>query len=156
MHEENALWRNILDVKYGSIWGGWCTKEVRGAYRVGVWKFIRNGWNDFLGNCKYEMGRGTQISFWHDIWCGDVALKSAFPSLYRIALDPDSSVAENMCSTAEPIHWFVSFTRVAQDWEVGDIIDFYNMLYALKHRARREDRLLWTCTGNKKFSVRSY
>ncbi|KAG6698035.1 hypothetical protein I3843_08G001900 [Carya illinoinensis] len=154
--EGDALWKNILECKYGSEWGGWCTKEVRGAYGVGVWKFIRSGWDGFRGHCRFVVGRGTQIRFWHDIWCGDVALKNDFPSIYRIASDQNSSVAENMCLTDGSILWSVRFTRAAQDWEVGAIIDFYSALHDLKIRAGGEDRLLWTCTGNKKFLVRSY
>ncbi|XP_041025319.1 uncharacterized protein LOC121265696 [Juglans microcarpa x Juglans regia] len=42
-----------------------------------------------------------------------------------------------------------------QDWEVGAITDFYRILYALKNRAGGKDSLLWSCTGNKKFSVHS-
>ncbi|KAG7984034.1 hypothetical protein I3843_04G136900 [Carya illinoinensis] len=49
-HEGDACWRNILDVKYESIGGGWCSKDIRGVYGMGVWKFIRNGCGDFLNN----------------------------------------------------------------------------------------------------------
>ncbi|KAF5471044.1 hypothetical protein F2P56_011519 [Juglans regia] len=156
-HQEgDALWRSIIDIKYGSIWGDWYSNAVRGAYGVGVWKFIRNGWEDLLSNFIFEVGRGTRIRFWHDIWCGDVALENAFPSLYRIASDKKASVADNMSISANSFHWSVSFSRVVQDWEVNDIVDFYNILYALKVQVGREDGLIWTHTGNKKFSVRSY
>ncbi|KAG7992074.1 hypothetical protein I3843_02G109700 [Carya illinoinensis] len=40
--EGDALWRNTLDAKYGSIWGGCVPKKQKG-HGVGVWKFIRNG-----------------------------------------------------------------------------------------------------------------
>jgi hypothetical protein len=41
MHEREALWRVIMDSKYGYSWGGWCSNEVLGLYRVGLWKNIR-------------------------------------------------------------------------------------------------------------------
>lgn len=42
-HQEgDALWRTVIDAKFGSIWGGWCSNEVRGACR-GEWKFVRDG-----------------------------------------------------------------------------------------------------------------
>ncbi|KAG6724244.1 hypothetical protein I3842_03G250200 [Carya illinoinensis] len=130
--------------------------QMKWTYDVGVWKYIRKGWDDFLGNCRFEVERGTRTKFWHDYWCGDMILKNAFPSLYRIALDQGCSVADNMCINSDSITWSVSFTRAVQDWEMGDITEFYRVLYSLKLRARREDKLLWTSTGNKKFSVRSY
>ncbi|XP_042974721.1 uncharacterized protein LOC122306358 [Carya illinoinensis] len=115
-HQEgDALWRNILDVKYGSVWGGWCSKEVRGAYGVRVCKLIWNGWDDFLGNYRLKVERGTQIKFWHNIWCGDIALKNDFPSLYRIASYQGSSVADNMYNTIDSIHWSMRFTKAVQD-----------------------------------------
>jgi len=41
--ERDALWRSVIDVKYGSVRGGWCSLPVTGPYGVGVWKFIRRG-----------------------------------------------------------------------------------------------------------------
>jgi hypothetical protein len=32
-----------VDIKYGSMMGGWCSKEVGGSFGVGVWKCIRRG-----------------------------------------------------------------------------------------------------------------
>jgi hypothetical protein len=29
--------------KYGSLWGGWCSSELNGAYGVGLWKNIKKG-----------------------------------------------------------------------------------------------------------------
>ena len=41
--EREALWRSVVDAKYGSLWGGWSSKSGKGPYRVSVWKFIRKG-----------------------------------------------------------------------------------------------------------------
>ena len=38
--EREALWRQVVDVKYGSMWGGWCTNVGRGSYGVSLWKTI--------------------------------------------------------------------------------------------------------------------
>ncbi len=32
--EREALWRLVVDAKYGSLWGGWCSKSGRGPYGV--------------------------------------------------------------------------------------------------------------------------
>jgi hypothetical protein len=39
------------------------------------------------------MGYGSKVSFWHDCWCGDLALKEAFPVLFSIAHAKDATVA---------------------------------------------------------------
>ncbi|XP_042988327.1 syntaxin-32-like isoform X2 [Carya illinoinensis] len=72
--ESEALWKNVIDVEYGSLWGGWCSKASSGAYGVSLWKFIRKGWDFFSNNFRLKVGDGKRILFWHDLWCGDTAL----------------------------------------------------------------------------------
>jgi len=69
--EREALWRFIVEAKYDSLSGGWCSKEVAGSFGVGVWKHIRKRWGVFLRYIRYEVGDGTKIRFWHNAWCGD-------------------------------------------------------------------------------------
>ena len=38
--EKDALWRKVVEAKYGSLRGGWCSKEVRGSYGSSLWKTI--------------------------------------------------------------------------------------------------------------------
>jgi len=38
----------------------------------------------------------TRISFWHDLWVGDMTLKAAFPALFGIAAAKDASVANKL------------------------------------------------------------
>ena len=38
--ERNALWRKVIEAKYGDGRGGWCTKPVTGTYGVSVWRHI--------------------------------------------------------------------------------------------------------------------
>lgn len=38
------------------------------------------------------MGGGARIRFWHDIGCGEAALKNDFPSLFRIARDQEAAM----------------------------------------------------------------
>jgi hypothetical protein len=41
--EREALWQLVIDAKFESLKGGWCSKEVSGSFGVGVWKHIRRG-----------------------------------------------------------------------------------------------------------------
>ena len=56
--EEAALWRQVIEVKYGYGWGGWCTRSVNGSYRVGLWKYISRGWPLFLAAFYMILGMG--------------------------------------------------------------------------------------------------
>jgi len=31
-------------------------------------KFIRRGWDAFAAHVRYEVGDGSRILFWHDVW----------------------------------------------------------------------------------------
>jgi hypothetical protein len=42
------------------------------------------------------VGDGSKVRFWHDLWCGDTALKDAFPGLLGISCVTDASVATHM------------------------------------------------------------
>jgi hypothetical protein len=80
--EREVLWRLVIDAKFESLKGGWCSKEVAGSFGVGVWKHIRRGWEKFRNFVRFEVGNGSHISFWHDWWCGDRPLKQCFPALF--------------------------------------------------------------------------
>jgi hypothetical protein len=36
------------------------------------------------------------ISFWHNLWVGNITLKAAFPALFGIAAAKDTSIANNL------------------------------------------------------------
>jgi hypothetical protein len=65
--DRDAWWRVAVESKYGSLWGGWCPREVAGAFGVGLWKFIRKGWENFSKFLRFEVGDGSRIRFWHDL-----------------------------------------------------------------------------------------
>jgi hypothetical protein len=77
--ERDALWRKVLDIKYGSMRGGRFSKEVGGPLGVGVWKRIRRDCDAFAAHVRYEVGDCSRVLFWHDVWCGDLPLKFLFP-----------------------------------------------------------------------------
>jgi hypothetical protein len=74
-----------VEAKYDTIRGGWCSKEVGGPYRVGVWKCIRRGWDSFKQYVRFEVGNGSQVLFWQNVWCGELPLKIVLPALFTIA-----------------------------------------------------------------------
>ena len=94
--ERNALWRKVIEAKYGDGRGGWCTKPVTGTYGVSAWKSIRSGWMDFSKFLQFDVGDGTRVNFWEDEWYRDCALKVAFPELYSISRTKKSLVSEVM------------------------------------------------------------
>jgi hypothetical protein len=62
--EREALWRLVIEVKYGSLRGGWCSTEVVGTYGMSVWKHIRRGWETFYKFVRFGVGGGYNVRFW--------------------------------------------------------------------------------------------
>jgi hypothetical protein len=117
--ERDAWWRTVVDSKFDCLQGGWCSHVPNGAFGVVLWTNVRKGWETFSGYTRFEMGDGTRISFWHDLWVGNMTLKTAFPALFDIAVAKDASVANNLEFLGGSNQWNVSFTREAHDWEVN-------------------------------------
>jgi hypothetical protein len=65
-HEREAWWRGVVEVKYGSMWGGWCTIPHTGVSRASLWKNIRIGWETFSSHSRLVLGDGSWIRFWYD------------------------------------------------------------------------------------------
>ena len=127
-----------------------------GPYGVGLWKFICNGWDKFSRMLKFEVGDGTRICFWDYVWCTDGSLKDAYLEFFRIARTKDACVADNFQRLGASIHWEVTFSRLAQDWEVESFLSFLELLYAVTITGNGEDKVCWQPSKSHIFQVSSY
>jgi len=65
IQKRKALWRSVIEVKYGSVRGGWCSLPAVGSsYGVSVWKYIQRGGILFLSSCdwRWEIDKQMQPS----------------------------------------------------------------------------------------------
>ena len=77
--ERNSLWKQVIIDKYGEEEGGWCSKEVKGAYGVGLWRAIRKDWEIICSRSRFIVGNGRKVKFWKDLWCEDQAFEGCLP-----------------------------------------------------------------------------
>ena len=61
--EKDALWRKVIELKYGCLWGGWCSRSVNGPFGVALWKSISQGWPSFSHHILYDIGDGSRVKF---------------------------------------------------------------------------------------------
>jgi hypothetical protein len=153
--EREALWYKIIKAKYEDQDGGWCSKEVSGPYGVGLWKHIRRGWDTFSKGLRFEVGIGSKVRFWHDVWCSDQPLKHVFPSLFSIARYKEAWVKENFIWRNGNVEWNVNFVRSVQDWEVDVVSSFFEKLYSYKISHGNEDCIQWSPSKKGTFEVKT-
>jgi hypothetical protein len=103
--EEGAWWRLVLVVKYGLVWGVWRSGDIFGSHGVGLWKFICMGWQIFKSHFRFNLGEGSKIRFWDEVWRGDRAHKVAFPGLFNIASFKEASIADNVERFNGVVQW---------------------------------------------------
>jgi hypothetical protein len=155
-HEEDAWWRSVLEAKYRSTWEGWRSCDITEAHGVGLWKFICMGWNNFKRHFRFDPGVGSKISFWEDVWCGEVSLKDTFPGLCSIARLKEASIADNVERSNGVVQWNIVFTRLVHDWEAEILASFYSRLYSFKFRSHLEDKLWWVPLRKGSFEVSTF
>jgi hypothetical protein len=90
------------------------------------------------------------------VWCGEMPLKEAFPSLYDIAFDKNSFVAAHLILESGSFQWDVRFIRAAHDWEVDVLASFFTLLYSNSLDRDGKDKLWWSPSRKGKFDVRSF
>lgn len=124
--EKQAPWRKLVHLKYGGMWGDWCSKSVQGPYGKSLWKSIRKGWPRFAANVVFKVGDGAPLKFWQDQWCGETSLSARFPELYQITNTPEASVKDLLIFDDHNFHWDGSFFFIwfnIGSWKV--LLDFW-------------------------------
>ena len=88
-----------------------------------------------------KLGSGSRIGFWTDFWVGPSTLKELFPSLFRIALLPQGSIADHWDHTT--LSWSLSCRRSLKEEEIvafGSLLD----LLALEKVFDFDDSKVWS------------
>jgi len=53
VYKREAWWRVVVDSKFGSSWGEWCSNEPLRSYGKRFWKNIRRGWGMFSSDTRF-------------------------------------------------------------------------------------------------------
>ncbi len=154
--EREFLGRKVIEPKYGCARGGWFSNPVNSPYWVSLWKTISKDWPSFKRFISFDVGDGSRVSFWHNVWCGDRTLKEMFPTLLVIACNPKALVADLLRGHNGTTHWDLTFTRYIQDWESKALMNLLELLYAKARIGNGVDTICWGADKSKCFTVGSY
>ena len=153
--ERTALWRRVIDSKYGSVCSG-TQIECRVLMGLVCWKYIRKGLSDFCCFIIFKVGDGSSIKFWHDPWCEGLPSKNNFPEQYNIANNMEASVAELLSFSAGNYHWNINFIQPVQDWELELVVSFMELIFSGSLRRNVTYKICWKLLPRGTFDVRSY
>ena len=89
------------------------------------------------------------------MWCGSCTLREAFPELYNISCNKESSIADVMHFPNQRLNYDFLFSRAPQDWETEHFYTFLDLNNSLPLNGEGQDKLCWKSTGNENFKVSS-
>lgn len=78
---------------YGTLTGGWTSCPIA-PHSMGLWKYIGAGVTSFSSLVAFEIGDGSTVHLWEDVWCDVISLKLAYPDLFCLACLTNATVAD--------------------------------------------------------------
>ena len=143
----------MIKVKYGQEGLDWRPKKANGAVGAGVWKEIWKESEWCWNNMIFKVGKGNTIRFWTDVWCSETALSHCFPHLFGMTVQRNTTVKEMWDQNLGQGNWNLNFLRGFNDWELGLIGDFLQILRGHKPSSE-EDSVLWRKERSGQFRVK--
>ena len=129
---------------------------LQSAYRVGLWKGIKRGWDCFIPFISFLVGNEDRVKFWSDLWCGDLPLKGVFLHLFSIVANREAVVTDYIMVRNGNLHWEVTFVRNLLDWKIEPLLFSLDLIYSVSPNDNGVDQMCWQRDSNKAFTVRSY
>lgn len=67
----------------------------------------------FRKACQHRAHNGQRISFWDEVWCGNIPLKYQFPLLYLYNREQQSSISDKFEVMGGKVTWDFSFVIIS-------------------------------------------
>lgn len=86
----NRLWKSIVAARWGELStavlpSGRIRSHTSRPHDGGLWKKILLQWSKFRQCIKWQLGNGSKICFWLDVWIGTDPFMVKFQRIYEIA-----------------------------------------------------------------------
>lgn len=152
--EENSLWKRIICARYKGASNEWDLSNFSEINQSGFFTHIINlskdpNFADLFGakDLSWNLGKGSRIFFWEDIWWGEVSFKFLFPRSYLLANSKKSIIADLWNGS----NWELNLRKDPRGWELQEW-GCLNAILNVTILSTEEDKLTWIA-DSKDFSV---
>ncbi|GLU18297.1 hypothetical protein SLE2022_346030 [Rubroshorea leprosula] len=95
----------------------------------------------FTEGFQRQIGEGTKIRFWTDIWLGTTPFKQEFPCLYNLSLDKEAFVADYKSTKGEG--WHLKWHHAPFGRKLDEYMRVENILQAIDIPGNKPDSFNW-------------
>ena len=96
------------------------------------------------------------LSFWEDLWLGEVRLKEKFPRLFSISLQQLTPISKCGSWDGSVWHWNLMWRRELFVWELQFLQQLNEMLGEARLNNDQANKVLWSHDKSGRFSVQSF
>ncbi|XP_026396975.1 uncharacterized protein LOC113291689 [Papaver somniferum] len=92
--EDKALWRNIMNQKFGGNPKAFFPNSTTNVVGKRLWTRILKSSSHVLNSTALHINSGDKCLFWKDQWANGYSLKNLFPALYKISRSKDATLQD--------------------------------------------------------------
>jgi hypothetical protein len=145
---EEGMWQQILHNKY--LHSKTLPQVEAKPTDSPFWKGLMKVKSDFFSRGFFNVGDGSSVRFWEDVWLGDVPLSQQYPSLYNIAQHRDVLVSTVLAQN--PLN--ITFRRGLNDHKYMEWLHLCQRLITI-NLTDEPDKFIWKLTDSGMFTVKS-
>lgn len=160
-NEPNAFWRGFIWDKY-EYPQSLSFHDLKIPCNGGPWRSICNSVLKHptaslfgLQKIRKNVGKGTQTAFWQEIWIGELPLKTLFPRLYRLTINPLATISSLGIWDGHEWHWVLPWQRALRPRDIEERDALHELLKDVVLDLTNDDYLVWTPNKSGVFSVKS-
>ncbi|XVE78509.1 hypothetical protein DITRI_Ditri13aG0150800 [Diplodiscus trichospermus] len=158
-----ALWRRVVDIKYGGTSTDLLPSVTNYSHFSSLWRNIikpliyNEEFSETLSaGLGFSLGNGSSINFWDVDWIPGVILKLSFPRIYALAVNKGGKVKEYGNVTNNKWHWKIDLRRRLFNWEIHQWSNLIKIIDEFVVCENLEEKLIWKGSASGYYTVNQF
>ncbi|KAG9450536.1 hypothetical protein H6P81_010501 [Aristolochia fimbriata] len=153
--KKSALWRQVLDTKYGSTQNKWLPRKCSNSTMSSLWRGIMKRAPEVIRHIRFHVRTGTKVNFWTDAWVGQNSLSASFPAVFHLSRNKEvkvSSIMSNNILAGRDLQ----LRRDLKEEEVIQVAELLQLLDSQYMPNSGVDEIIWAPEPDGEYTVASY